>query len=110
MSNVIQALEDEVKSIGKAIERYRKKEYPEDAIVALMKLQAKVEHSLTDLKAGIDLHLMCNGCGLVLPACEFGFSTTVQECGECDTHIKIEVTCPKCNITRTVYKDRQYED
>ncbi len=107
MSNVIQALEDEVKAIGESITKHSK-DHP-DVIGSLLKLQAKVEKVLLDLKAGIDLQLMCNNCKLVVPACEFDFTTIIQECPDCGNHIKIEATCPKCNKTRTIYRDRNYE-
>jgi len=65
---------------------------------------------LTDLKAGADLHMMCGRCKAVLPACDYGFSTSFRIVLTVDTIIKIEVTCPKCNDVRTVYRDRQFEE
>ncbi len=109
MSSVIQALEDEVKAIGESIEKHARRGVDPKVIEELIKLEAKVGLVLTKLKDGIDLHMMCSSCKLVLPACEFGFTTTIQDCSDCGHHVKIEVTCPKCNVIRTVYRDRQYE-
>jgi len=110
MSSVIQALEEEVKAIEESIEKHKKKNVSEDILDGLKELREKVIRVLTDLKAGADLHMMCGRCKAVLPACDYGFSTIVQDCPDCGHHIKIEVTCPKCNDVRTVYRDRQFEE
>jgi len=107
----LKELEEEVNSIGESIEK-RKRLYPsvqvKEEIISLSVLQMDTEKILSELKEGIGLSMTC-GCGFTGPACDFEFGLYIQNCEHCGTHNKIEVVCPSCSKTRTVYRDRRYE-
>ncbi len=107
MTGVIEALENEVKFLEESITKH--KNINPYIITELTNIRVKVKHALVLLKEGEDLHMMCGSCGLVLPACEYEFSTIIEECSDCGHHIRIESICPKCGKIRVIFQDRNFE-
>lgn len=104
---MIQALKDEIKSMGESLERYKEKGFSQYEIEGLIKLQTERKLLLNEFELGTGLHFVCD-CGNTMPAYEFNFGISVQECEDCGNHVKVEVTCPQCAKTRTIYRDPQY--